>query len=118
MYVYSFEKLEAWKKSRELTNEIYRLTESYPESEKFGLINQMRRGMISVCSNLAEGSSRGTPKDQGHFYQISYSSLMEVLNQLIISYDLKYIENSILSELRERIRYTSFLISKLRKSLQ
>jgi len=67
MYTYSFEKLEVWKLARELVKEIYRLTEKFPSEEKFGLIGQLRRASVSVSSNLAEGSSRKSAKEQAHF---------------------------------------------------
>jgi len=88
MYVYSFEKLEVWKESKKLTKIIYQITSRYPENEKFGLTSQLRRASISVCSNLAEGSARITSKDKAHFSTMAYSSLIEVLNQIIISYEL------------------------------
>lgn len=94
MYVYSFEKLEVWKESKKLTKIIYQITSRYPENEKFGLTSQLRRASISVCSNLAEGSARITPKDKAHFSTMAYSSLIEVLNQIIISYELDFIDES------------------------
>jgi four helix bundle protein len=92
MYKFAFEKLNAWQDARLLTKKIYEITKSFPDAEKFGLINQLRRAMISVCSNLAEGSSITHSKEQSQFYQIAYSSLMETLNQIIISFDLEYID--------------------------
>ena len=117
MYLFSFEKLEVWQKSRVLTSKLYKTTRMFPESEKFGLTNQLRRAIISVCSNIAEGSSRRSKKEQLHFYQISYSSLMESLNQLIISNDLGYLDADTLSILREEIKYISLLLSRLRKAV-
>ncbi len=85
MYVYSFEKLEVWKESKKLTKIIYQITSHYPENEKFGLTSQLRRASISVCSNLAEGSARITPKDKAHFSTMAYSSLIESLSNKINS---------------------------------
>ena len=113
MYTFSFERLEVWNKSRILTKKIYYATRSFPESEKFGLTGQIRRAVISVCSNLAEGSSRKTKKDQAHFYNISFSSLMETLNQLIISNDLEYIDNQSLLDFRNEIHTISLMINNL-----
>ena len=67
MKVFSFEDLTVWKDSKELTKDIYSITSSFPDNEKFGMVSQMRRSAISVCSNLAEGSSRTSSKDQAHF---------------------------------------------------
>ena len=74
MHIYSFEKLEVWKLARDLCVYIYKLTNTFPPEEKFGLISQMRRANISIASNIAEGSSRMGKKDQSHFYTISFSS--------------------------------------------
>lgn len=113
MYTFSFERLEVWIKSRFLTKKIYKLTQSFPDSEKFGIVSQLRRAVISVCSNLAEGSSRKSKKDQSHFYNIAFSSLMETLNQLIISNDLEYIDPISLTELRNEIHTISLMLNRL-----
>jgi four helix bundle protein len=113
MYTFSFEKLEVWKKARLLTNEIYKLTQEFPDSEKFGMVGQLRRAVISICSNIAEGSSRKSKKDQGHFYNIAFSSLMETLNQLIISQDLDYLSTPKLSQLRGEIHTISLMLNNL-----
>ena len=118
MYTFSFERLEVWNKSRLLTKKIYRLTQSFPENEKFGLTSQIRRAIISVCSNLAEGSSRKSKKDQSHFYNIAFSSLMEALNQLIISNDLGFLDSQSLEESREEIHFISRLLNGLCNSLE
>ena len=115
MYVYSFEKLEVWKESKKLTKIIYQITSRYPENEKFGLTSQLRRASISVCSNLAEGSARITPKDKAHFSTMAYSSLIEVLNQIIISYELDFIDESDYLNFRNLIKSLSNKINSLRK---
>ena len=115
MHQFSFEKLKVWQLSRQLVVKIYRLTSKFPNEEKFGLVSQLRRAVISISSNLAEGSSRFSFKDQGKFYQYSYSSLMEVLNQLIISADLEYISTDELDELRMDVIELSSMINALHK---
>ena len=82
---YSFENLEVWQKSRKLVKTIYKTTEKFPKDEKFGLTSQIRRVSISVSSNIAEGSTRWSKKDKARFYEIAFGSLMEILNQLILS---------------------------------
>jgi four helix bundle protein len=116
MYLYSFEKLEVWKESIKLIKSIYDLTKDFPESEKFGLVNQLRRASVSIASNLAEGTSRSTNKDKAHFTTMAFSSLMEVLNQLIISKELNYISKKNIEELREHISKISNMLNALRKS--
>lgn len=116
MYQYSFEKLEVWQLSRELVKEIYRVTSSFPIEEQFGLTRQLRRASISISSNLAEGSSRKSWKDQAHFTQMSYGSLMEVLNQLIISVDLEMINKNDLDDLRPKIEMIGNKLNSFRNS--
>ena len=118
MKVYSFEKLEVWQQARKLAVWTYSITKKFPGEEKFGLIIQMRRAAISIASNLAEGTSRKTSKDQSHFSTIAYSSTIELLNDLIISTDLLFISEGIYREGRDLIERQTFLISKLHKSQQ
>ena len=116
MYTYSFEKLEVWQLSRKLVKEIYTLTSGFPDPEKFGLVNQMRRAVISIASNLAEGTSRVGSKDKANYSQIAYSSLMELLNQLILSEDLGFLDNSQLENTRILIDEIANKITALRKA--
>lgn len=81
---YSFENLEVWKVSRKFVVEVYKIQSSFPPFEKYGLGDQLRRAVISVPSNIAEGNSRTSIKEQIHFIEIAYGSLMEVYCQLII----------------------------------
>src|SRR4030095_5381078 len=113
-HTYSFEKLEVWKESRLLVVWIYKITTTFPSEEKFGLIAQMRRASRSVVSNLAEGSARKSSKDQAYFKQMAFSSLIELLNQLIISCDLKYLSSENLSEGRAKVENLTRKISTLR----
>ena len=114
--VYSFESLEAWKDARELVKWIYKVTANFPNEERFGIVSQIRRASISVVSHLEEGSSRKSTKDQAHFTQISYSSLLEVLNHLIISSDLGLINDPILQEGRIVIEALTGKVGGLRNS--
>ena len=118
MKVYSFEKLECWQQARQLAVWIYQVTLNFPPEEKFGLISQMRRAAISIASNIAEGTSRKTAKDQSHFSTISYSSTIELLNDLIIANDLKFLAQEQYMEGREKIEKQTLLIAGLRKSQQ
>ncbi|KOS07910.1 30S ribosomal protein S23 [Flavobacterium akiainvivens] len=100
MYIYSFEKLEVWVEVKEFAKRIYTLTSGFPDSEKFGLISQLRRASISICSNLAEGSARSSYRDKAHFSTLAFSSAVEVINQLIISFELGFISDVQYSEAR------------------
>jgi len=118
MYTFSFERLEVWNQSRLLTKKIYKLTQNFPDSEKFGIAGQLRRATISISSNIAEGYSRKSKKDQVHFYNISFSSIMETLNQLIISNDLEYLDDNLLAELRKDIHVISLMLNNLVNSIE
>ena len=115
MHTYSFEKLEAWQAARDLSVKLYTLTSTFPAVEKYGITQQLRRAAISVASNISEGTGRYAPKEQGHFYAISYGSLMELLNQVIISKDLNFITTAEYDDLRTSIETLSAIISGLRK---
>jgi len=116
MKVYSFEKLECWQHARRLAVLIYQNTKTFPAEERFGIISQMRRAAISIASNIAEGTSRKTNKDQSHFSTVAYSSTVELLNDLIISNDLKFLPDDKYKEGRNLIEKQTFLIANLRKS--
>ena len=75
MFIYSFEKLEAWQLSKLLNKELYNMTREFPDEERFGLISQIRRATISVSSNRVEGVN--TPKAQANYSEIAFGSLME-----------------------------------------
>lgn len=115
-YLFSFEKLNVWIDSKELVKMIYTVTRKFPDEEKFGLTSQLRRASISVASNLAEGTSRTTSKDKAHFTTISYSSLMEVLNQLILAKELGFLQDKEYNTLRENIEKVANKLNALRKS--
>jgi four helix bundle protein len=116
MKVYSFEKLECWQQAKVLAVWIYEVTKYSPEEEKFGLTSQMRRAAVSIASNLAEGTSRKSKKDQAHFSTIAYSSTIELLNDLVISKDLNFIKDSLYTEGRSMIENQTLLIAGLRRS--
>lgn len=118
MKIYSFEKLEAWQHARKLAVWVYGVTAKFPKEEKYGLITQMRRAAIAIASNLAEGTSRMTSKDQSHFSTIAFSSTIELLNDLVISNDLLFLSETDYHEGRNLIEKQTFLIAQLRKSQQ
>ena len=114
---FSFERLAAWQKSRILVKHIYRVTSFFPASERFGLVDQLRRAAVSVSSNLAEGSGRLSVKEKIHFCEISFGSLMEVMCQLTLACDLGFISEEDLAESRQLIEELSRIISGYRRSL-
>jgi four helix bundle protein len=115
MHTYPFEKLEAWQAARNLSVKVYGLTSTFPAEEKYGIVQQLRRAAVSVASNISEGTGRFAPKDQAHFYSMSYGSLMELLNQIIISRDLELLPDHEYDKIRKSIETLSAIISGLRK---
>ena len=115
--MYAFENLNAWKEARKLVVSVYQLLDGFPKFEKYALCDQIRRSVVSVPSNLAEGSGRISPKEQLHFYEISYGSLMEAYNQLILATDLKYLGEDNLENLRPQIDTVARMLNGLRASL-
>lgn len=113
-YQFPFEKLEVWKLSKDFVKEIYRLTNEFPDSEKYGMVSQIRRAAISVPNNLAEGAGRFSGKDQARFSEIAYGSLMEVTNLLIISIELEMLSKEKVKEMMLEIHVIAKKISSLR----
>ena len=115
--MYAFENMKAWQEARKLVVEVYQLLDEFPNFEKYALCDQIRRAIVSVPSNLAEGSGRVSLKEQLHFYEISYGSLMETYNQLMIAADLDYIDEDSLETLRPKIDVVARMLNGLRSSL-
>ncbi len=89
----NFRELEIWIDSRKLVKEIYKLTNQLPQSEKFGLISQINRCVISIPANIAEGSAKDSQKDFVRFLQISLGSTYELETHLILCGDLEFLNN-------------------------
>ena len=113
---YSFENLTVWKESVKLSVLIYNTTKLFPKEETYGLTSQIKRAIVSVSSNIAEGSSKSSMKDQTRFSEIAFGSLMEVLNQIILAYNLQYIDYKKYENIRNEIDYVAKLLSGYRKS--
>ena len=111
-----FEKLDVWHDAKQVAILIYKVTNTFPASEQYGLASQMKRSAVSVPSNLAEGTSRTSFKDQAHFSQIAYSSLMEVACQTVIAKDLGFLEEETYQQIRIAIQQLSARIAALRNS--
>ena len=111
-----FTNLKVWQKAHSLVLEIYKITASFPQKEKFILVPQILRAAISVTANIVEGSRRRSPKDKNHFYSMAYGSLEELKYYLILIKDLKYIAENQYIELREKCREISRMLSALSRS--
>lgn len=116
MKTFSFEKLFAWQKARELNKIIYITTKDFPREELYGMTSQMRRSAVSICSNLAEGSARISNKESARFYEVAYGSSIELLNLMILSNDFGYTDDIEYDRTRNIIYEVSGLIHQLHKS--
>jgi four helix bundle protein len=96
-------KLEVWKRSIEFVTAIYKLTESFPKSEIYGLVQQLRRSAISIPSNIAEGAGRNSKNEFKQFLSIAQGSIAELETQLLIARNLGFVKEpeSLLIELDE-----------------
>lgn len=118
IHMFGFEKLDAYKFGRALVKSVYVLIKKLPKEEQYALGDQLRRAVVSVPSNIAEGMSRRSLADQLRFVEYSYTSLMEVLCQLTLANDLGYITSEELDEQRQHIVDTSKILSGLRSSIE
>ena len=109
--------LDVWKKAVNLVVYIYQTTASFPDNERFGLTNQIRRSVVSIPSNIAEGAARTSDKEFLHFLSIALGSLAELETQLIIANKLKYISDSILEICDIELTSIRKMILGLKKSL-
>ena len=114
-YKLPFEKLEVWQEARQFVKSIYALSKKFPDKEKFGLEQQIKRSAISIAANIAEGSSRTSSKDQAHFTQIAYGSLMETACLITLGEDLGYFTASDKSEMYEQVHCLANKLNALRK---
>ena len=116
---YSYKNLDVYKESKVLVKMVYGLLKQFPKEERYALCDQLRRAVISVSSNIAEGSGRTSMKDQAHFLEIAFGSLMEVDCQIDIACDLEYITQENLSKICIQISRVAAMLSALRnKCLQ
>jgi four helix bundle protein len=114
----SFTQLTAWQKGHELVLGVYKVTKNFPSSEQFGLTSQIRRAVVSVTSNIAEGFSRQTLADKSHFYSMALGSSTEVQNQLLIARDLQFLPQNDFGRLADLSIEVNKLTNGLIKSLR
>ena len=109
----SFRKLNAYIFAKDLVKQVYKLLEKFPREEQYALCDQLRRSVISLPSNIAEGTGRVSSKDQAHFFTIAYGSLMEVLAQMDVAYDLGYISTDEFNYIEQLIDTEARLLTGL-----
>ena len=111
---YSYKNLEAYKEAKALVKQVYVLLKKFPKEEQYALCDQLRRAVISVPSNIAEGSGRTSAKDQAHFFEMAFGSLMEVDCQMDIAHELGYVSSDEHEEVAKQISQVAALLSGMR----
>lgn len=111
-----FHQLSVWQKSHQFTLDVYTLSRAYPKEELFGLTSQIRRSSSSIATNIAEGCGRGSDADFGRFLQMAMGSASESEYQILLSFDLNYIDENQYKQMNAKVteikRMLSSLISK------
>lgn len=116
MECFSFRNLRVYQRAKELVVFVYSLLKLFPKEENYALCDQLRRAVISVPSNIAEGMGRISVKEQIHFIEIAFGSLNEVMCQLEIAYELKFINDEQLTQADEKIKNIAQMLSGLRNA--
>lgn len=115
--MFNFEKLTVWEKAIDLADSVYSTTRNFPDAERFGLTNQMRRAAVSISSNIAEGSSRTPKTDFARFIEIAVGSTFEVVSQAVIAKRQIFLTEGDFTNLYTAAKEVSRMLSGLRKSL-
>ena len=109
--------LIVWQKSHSLVLEVYKITNNFPEEERFGLVTQLRRSASSIAANIVEGKSKRTDKEFVSFLYNSRGSLEETRYHLLLSKDLGYLDKDNYLKLEEMTAEVSYLLNKLISSI-
>ncbi len=115
--MHNYRELNVWKESILLAKEVYILTQRFPKDELFGLTSQIRRSVISIPSNIAEGSGRDTGRDFNYFLTIATGSSYELDTQLILSKEFGYITDEQLNPVLSRLEIIQKMLYRLKESL-
>ena len=116
--MFNFEKLETWHDAIAFADLVYKSTRGFPDEERFGLTNQMRRAAVSISSNIAEGCSRSSRLDYARFVEIATGSVFEVVSQATIGRNQRFLSQADYQQLYEAAEKQSRMLSGLRKSLE
>ena len=115
--VRDYKNIFVWQKSYSLVLEIYKITQSFPKHELYGLTSQIRRAAVSIPSNIAEGASRSSEVDFARFLEISLGSAFEMECQLLLAKDLGYVSDPGLGDIMQEIDEIKKMIYSLRKAV-
>jgi four helix bundle protein len=115
--MHNFKELKVWHKGRKFVKDIYLLTRKFPKEELFVLTSQMRRAAISISSNIAEGSGRGSDKDFARFIDVATGSSFELESQLYVGCDLEYFSEEELDIYLDKIQEIQRMLFHFKKHL-
>lgn len=118
MEYFSFENLKTYQAARNLVKEVYAISNTFPPNERYALCDQLRRAIVSVPSNIAEGSGRRSAKEKVHFIEIAFGSLMEAYCQLDIAFDFNYISAETHKAAKSKFYDVSRLLNALSKHFE
>lgn len=116
--MHNFKKLKIWSNSIEYVTEIYKLTAKFPREEVYGLTSQMRRSVVSIPSNIAEGTGRGSDKEFSNFLNYSMGSCFELETQLIIANNVDFINEKDLNFYLNKINSIEKQIFSFKQTLK
>jgi four helix bundle protein len=114
--VKSFTDLLSWKKGHEIVLEVYKVTRDFPKEERYGIVDQLRRAVVSITCNQAEGFNRHSKKDKTHFYYTALGSVAEVQNLLLVAKDIGYLDNHTFNQIAQLTVQEAKLIKGLIRS--
>jgi four helix bundle protein len=115
--MHNFKKLKIWQEAISLVQDNYRLTRTFPDFEKFGLVSQMNRCAVSIPSNISEGSSKSTDRHFNKYLEDSLGSAFEWETQLIVAYNENYLSEEKFKELEQKIIQIQKMISRFQSGL-
>jgi four helix bundle protein len=116
--MFKFEKLDVWQKAVEYADLVYKVTQTLPTEERYGLTSQLRRSAVSVSSNIAEGSSRSSETDLARFIEIAYGSLLESVSELEVARRQGFLSQDSFRRVYEGAETVARQLSAFRRTLQ
>ena len=115
---FNYRKLNAYQYSLDLVEAVYEMAAAFPKEEKYALADQLRRAVVSIPSNIVEGTGRDSDKDKSHFVNMAYTSLLEVMCQTEIALRVHYIDESAFAAIEGKVEVVAKLLSGLKSFIQ
>lgn len=116
--MFRFERLDIWQRARSLTNIVYDTVDSFPKHEQFALAQQLRRAIVSVSANIAEGSAKSSDKEFSRYLEIAFGSLCEVIAELYVARDRSYLTQTTFDLLYSQSEELGKMLSKFRGTIE